>query len=339
MQANFVAALRAADAAIAELPVPAHAPPSAPARARRWRIAPWLAVPALALAALVLWIAVRDTAPKRPALAELSIVRASDTAIVNVRPGGEHIAIERGLVELYHRRAGLDVAVTSPTTLRSRADGIVLERGAIFVVADHRAATERAAIAVSGGTIYVVGTRFTVEQEADRGRVHLIEGAILFVATDGRELTVRPGETVEWPLVKTAAIVPPPPTTPAPPPIEPTTRPAPPPKPTKKQITTAPEAPTVEQPAPTTTELLEEVAMLRDRRQYTAAVAKLRGALSSALPATSRERLSYELGSILTHHLRDRDAACTHWKAHASEFPRGRYDNDVATARSSLGCP
>ncbi len=46
----------------------------------------------------------------------------------------------------------------------------------------------------------------------------------------------------------------------------------------------------------------------------------------------TRERFSYELGSILTYQLGDRASACRHWQEHARRYPDGRYQTEVLQA-------
>lgn len=78
--------------------------------------------------------------------------------------------------------------------------------------------------------------------------------------------------------------------------------------------------------------LLERIAVLRSRGRYEEAVGLLAGV------ATTDERLSFELGSILTRQLHDVPRACEHWAAHRARFERGRYEPDVVRAVAALGC-
>jgi transmembrane sensor len=59
---------------------------------------------------------------------------------------------------------------------------------------------------------------------------------------------------------------------------------------------------------------------------------------STSLSATTREQLSYELGAILTHQLKDVAAACAHWKIHRRQHPASRYAAEVESAQARLGC-
>ena len=55
-------------------------------------------------------------------------------------------------------------------------------------------------------------------------------------------------------------------------------------------------------------------------------------------PSSARERLSFELGSILTYQLRARARACEHWARHVARFEGGRYEDEVQQAEATLGC-
>jgi transmembrane sensor len=85
--------------------------------------------------------------------------------------------------------------------------------------------------------------------------------------------------------------------------------------------------------------LVEQLRTLRQRGQFDDAAAMLKAALERPLGPESRERLSYELGSLLTYHGADHTKACAHWARHDELFPKGRYGREVAQARRVLGCP
>jgi transmembrane sensor len=83
--------------------------------------------------------------------------------------------------------------------------------------------------------------------------------------------------------------------------------------------------------------LLDHVEELRSRGQFEPAASALRRALS-AQPNPMREQLSFELGSLLTHQIRDARRACSQWAWHDRHFPDGRYRREVARARQALAC-
>jgi hypothetical protein len=79
------------------------------------------------------------------------------------------------------------------------------------------------------------------------------------------------------------------------------------------------------------------VAVLRSRGQYRQAADELAKALPSA-GAPGSESASYELGSILTYQLADRERGCAHWHRHERRFPSGTFAAEVQRAEQRLGC-
>ena len=61
-------------------------------------------------------------------------------------------------------------------------------------------------------------------------------------------------------------------------------------------------------------------------------------ALTAPRSETTRERISFEIGAIWTHQLRDRSAGCSHWAEHTRRFGEGRYRDEVHKARATLRC-
>ena len=66
-------------------------------------------------------------------------------------------------------------------------------------------------IAVSHGTIEVLGTRFTIEQTAHGGHVDLFEGRIRFIGLDGSSTEIAPGQRYTWGQTVAALTLTPPP--------------------------------------------------------------------------------------------------------------------------------
>lgn len=191
-----------------------------------------------------------------------------------------------------------------------------------------------AAVLVSHGAIEIMGTAFTVVQEPAGGRVALREGSIRFQAADGRVVSLRPGEVLAWPLPPPAPLASPTPAAPAPPPAlvprSPAARPP--------AAFAAPAAAATLPPPAADLALLDRIDELRSRRQFESAARALRRAIP-VQPEPMRERLSFELGSLLTHQIGDARRACAHWARHDLRYPDGRYRNEVARARRGLGCP
>jgi transmembrane sensor len=299
------------------------------AAARRWRLG---AIAGTAtLAAVGVLVAVTALRPAAR-LGDLEMTRRSDDLVARV--DGGLVAIERGAAALVDRPSGLTIETAGAVSLRRESRGVRLVRGRIDVTAAHRpAGAEPSAILVSDGAIEVMGTAFTVVQDAAGGRVALREGRIRFRATDGAVVGLRPGEALAWPLPATSPAAPAQPAAPQPP------APHAAPHATKPTPRGAPArgAPAPADRPATDEALLDHIEELRSRHQFEEAARALRRALP-AQPEPMRERLSFELGSLLTHQIRDARRACAQWAWHHRHFPDGRYRDEVARARRSLGC-
>lgn len=275
---------------------------------------------------LVQWVA-----PKRPhssggfELAPEARVEVTREAAVELSPA----------TVVFDRPRGVRVTSIGRTSLRRELRGIrVLTGEAEFEVQKRSPEAGPVRVLVSGGSIEVHGTRFTVKETgAGTGSVALHEGAIDFVDEDGVTHVVRPGETLRWPLPR---------------PVEP--------------ILDEPESESVEdlEPLPLLGPLpkkerrpaadwrlfdqrvhaeavITELGQLRKQGAWNDAVHLLERELNRGAPDT-RERLSFELGLILTWQMKDAAAACAHWAQHQREYPEGRFDGEVDRAAASLGC-
>ena len=214
---------------------------------------------------------------------------------------------------------------------------VTVQRGqAMFDVAKVGAGEETVTIAVSHGTIEVLGTRFTVDQDEHGGTVDLFEGQIRFHhrPAEGRApIDIRPGQRYAW--GNRAA---PQPSAPSPG-VEADIvivsdddaavadghgrRP----RPNKAAKDEAPDADAI----------IAEVTDLRSAGRYDQAAKRLRQALGLRWDRRTAQVLSYELGQILERHLHDANAACKHWAKHQRKYPEGRYAGAVATSLQS--CP
>jgi transmembrane sensor len=285
----------------------------------RWRAMTLAGVTAVAAIGVVV-------AVMRPAarLGDLDVARRSSDLAAHVDAGV--VAIERGSATLVDRPSGLTIETVGPVSLRREAHGVRLVRGRIDVTAAHRPpAIAPATVLISHGAIEVMGTAFTVVQDRAGGQVALRDGNIRFRAGDGTVVSLRPGETLAWPLPPTA---PPPASLPPPPTPLPASTPAPARAPTSASAGARPAADEA---------LLDHVEELRSRRQFEQAARALRRALS-VQPNPMREQMSFELGSLLTHQIRDARRACAQWAWHDRHFPDGRYQHEVAGARNALAC-
>jgi transmembrane sensor len=259
--------------------------------------------------------------PKRQ-LGQLELVHASADLKSGQQAGGAEI--KAGVATLFDKRSGISLRNAGPLAFRREAEGLRILRGTAELEVRHRPrGTAPAVVLVSGGAIEVMGTRFTLTQGEIGGTVTLQEGAIRFRPHRGPEVNLRPRQTLTWPAP------------PAPPSLPAVAGTPLPPTDTRGAAPPLPSAP--RRPVLTMEELLQEVDVLRSRRQYEAAARQLRQALRTQPPA-SRERLSFELGSLLTYQLRDARRACAQWTWHRGQYASGRYQAEVQRAMASLQC-
>lgn len=85
-------------------------------------------------------------------------------------------------------------------------------------------------------------------------------------------------------------------------------------------------------------EVIRQVEELRSRGRFREAVQRLAQGLEEELAPQTRERFSYEIGSILTYQLAQHREACSHWEVHLARYPGGRYSRDVLQAMAEAQC-
>jgi len=197
----------------------------------------------------------------------------------------------------------------------------VLDGAATFEVAPVRG-DEPIRVLVAGGSIEVMGTRFTVIERDLRGRVDLVEGRIVFVDLSNRRVVLLPGERLTWTAAGIDALPssPPAPTEPRIDSVVPAELDQPSPRPTPR-ITAESHRSTVP---------LDRIAQLRAAGRYEEALSVVRQTGRTKLDRRTREALAYEEGAILQDHLHRTDEACTHWRRHLRRFPSGTYAASVA---------
>ena len=242
------------------------------------------------------------------------------------------ISVKEGTATLKDVELAAALKVEPGVEVERSVSGAKMHRGRVqFEVARLSSRTAGYSVSVSHGVIEVMGTSFVIQQGAESGSVQLLEGSIRFLAPDGRVVLLAPGETLQWPLAPIAVQEP----EPVAPPVE---KPrvilrAPPP-------VVKPVVEPVAEPAPpfSSDAVLARVAGLRSRRAYEEAVQVLNAALTEAPNAATRERLGFELGSLLTHQLHDVPRACAFWSAFRREHPHGRYDEELSSTVATLGC-
>lgn len=357
---NFATALRAVARTLAHDGMPAAVDrrvreriaiaASAPVRRTRWLIAGGLAAAATVATALFILV---DRGPRAgQGIAGFELVEASADLRAEPEAGGV-LAVLAGSATVHSDEGQMTIATRTPARVRKERAGIRVIAGVVDVSVAKRGGGEPPAhVDVSHGSIEVRGTRFRVEQRADGGQVRLEEGAIIFVADDGRQRNLRAGESLSWPL-------PPEPSprelpAPEPPvqelrprePVRPAQSPHP---PGKRQVgqRTAPEPvpsrePIAVPPADATAEvepLFREIAELRARGRYRQAAEAIERRLDEpGIRDATREIMSFELASILTYQLEDAARACVALARHMREYPRNPHAAAVERARADLGC-
>lgn len=292
----------------------------------------------------------RLTEPRRkriPFAIGLSLVSAAAVAVVFVMwPRDEGFAVREGCVGAAVEGASVTagssaceieiaratIALSQGTHVKRTPTGVQVTHGrARFSVAPRKASEPSFEVRVSQGVIRVIGTRFTVDEKGSTGHVQLEEGRITFTREGGSVVAMRAGEGLDWPVAE--PVPPGTPDIPAPPARPPSIQPpvAPEPPVTRE----APKAPPRVAPKAAEDDLFERLESLRTQARYQEAVTMLREALAGNHRAKVKRRLSYELGSLLTHQLRDHDAACAHWATHVKAYPD---DEGARSARLALAC-
>ncbi|AKF85111.1 hypothetical protein MFUL124B02_09435 [Myxococcus fulvus 124B02] len=282
-----------------------------------------LAASAVAVAVALMVFFMRT--PSARSVGGLEVAHAS--ADLLVREDSEGVVIQGGKAALLDVSRGITLRNEGVLVVRREPTGVRLVRGRAEFSVNHRPTDALPAVVlVSGGAIEVMGTRFTVEERGGSGTVTLHEGAIAFRRLGGEVVPVKPGQTLAWPVVDVdkpalPAETRPPPTL--------ATPPAPKAVPSR--------APATSVRAPSVDEVLRELEVLRGRDEFEQAARYLEESMRKQ-PAATRERLSFELGSLLTYQLKDAQRACAHWSRHEEQFGRGRYAEAVQRARGTLSC-
>ncbi|NTX07273.1 FecR domain-containing protein [Myxococcus sp. CA040A] len=283
-----------------------------------------LAASAVALAFAVFFM----RAPSARSLGGLEVARASVDLMAREDAAG--VMIEGGEAALMDVARGITLRNQGPLVVRREPSGVRLVHGrAEFSVNHRQPGAPPAVVLVSGGAIEVMGTRFTVEERGGEGTVTLHEGAIAFRGLSGAVVPVGVGQTLAWPVA-----VPSEPALPESAPPE-SGRPAPLAAPSPKLAPTR--VPSTPVRTPSAEDVLRELEVLRGRHEFEQAARYLEEAMRKQ-PVATRERLSFELGSLLTYQLKDARRACSHWARHEQQFQRGHYAEAVQRARGTLAC-
>lgn len=303
-------------------------------RGLRWQDFALVGAGAVVGALLVLWLhgGALPPAPEAPSMGGFAVApRAAEVTPAAVALQDGAVRVDAEALELFDAERKLRVTASAGTTLKREAKGVRLVQGqGVFQVAKQPARPEPVRVLVSGGDIEVRGTRFTVTQGADgAGHVTLEEGRIDFRFPSGHVRELAPGETVHWPE-EADELAPLPDLPPSPPPAVA-------PKPAPRSPANWSEFDRRLRSEAT----LKRVMALRQQGRWDESVTELERALElpdAAFGPGTRERLSWELGSVLTWQARDAGAACWHWTIHLKTYPRGRYTLEVTRAMSALEC-
>jgi hypothetical protein len=330
---DFANVLRQEDQALRDREIPAEvlqrlqqrlAAQRAPAPARRWHVAMGLVV---ATAVAVAVFVRRDSAPlesspEEPLVAGLVVDPACRAAGLTTGSDGT-LSVDRAGCSIVGGDRDVRATSMGAMTVKIEADGMRLVRGAARLsVAKRKVGEPPARVQVSHGRIEVLGTEFSVRQDSRGGDVVLHEGVIRFVDKSGQHRTLKPGQTLKWPL----------------------SRPEPPVKasesPQKHEIVQE-TFPPQHNPGSERQQqrILDELSQLRSRGQYTQAASLLRKALGKgAVSKALRQQLSFELGAILADRLGRVAEACNHWQQHQRSYPDGRYQMEIASSQKRHGC-
>jgi len=304
----------------------------------------WLSVPlAAATCAAVALLWMPQTGRPLNADSGLAITGTAPHAVVAKAPDGT-VAVATGNATVEDEDTGSTLVVSAPAALRKEAGGVrVLSGRATIAVRKRPPNAGTAKIFVSGGTIEVLGTRFTVMEQERQGRVELHEGSIRFTYTTGQVQLLEPGESLRWPFqAEQARAVAPLEPPAAPQPDKATETPAPNPIVPRARVRAiealTPQAPSPVPAAVNVPQLLQHIGTLRLRGDIATAVRELEAALESTARPATRERLSYELGTLYTYSLSDTPRACAHWRRHEREYPQGLYEQEVRELVEKLRC-
>jgi hypothetical protein len=259
-------------------------------RPQRWLV-PALALAGAAAIAIVVWSVVRSPSD-RPA--EVAGFVAPPNVTLSATPDGDvTVAAGTGVVEV--ARADARVTVGPGVTLRrervSAGTGVRVVAGhATFSVGARKTAAEPFVVAVSHGTITVLGTQFVVDQRATDGDVLLTEGSIRFTRDDGSETVLRPGETIAW-------------SAPVPPAVVDASVPED--SSVDAVLLPAPAQKVREARAAKVKLELKKIDALRIRRDYHELVRRLTEVLPLVEDAATRDNLRYERCDVLVHRMND----------------------------------
>lgn len=259
----------------------------------------WLAAPAFALAVAVLWLQRAEQVAVPEIANECQLDSAASALRLPERCGSSVVNVE-----------GDEWSLEGGAQVARIANGARVERGRVGFHVRHR---ERGnfRVQVSHGEVQVIGTRFVVEQQGDRGTVAVSEGVIEFVWRDGTRERVAAGQTLSWPRAAVASV---------------TNAPSVPERVAPDRVDASTNEPANERmPSADLDAVMGRLLQLRSQKRFPEAVTLLRGTLAArGLGAIARERISYELGLAIEA---SGEASCEHWQRHVERFGSARHTN------------
>ncbi|MEM7160116.1 MAG: hypothetical protein AAF799_45180 [Myxococcota bacterium] len=205
----------------------------------------------------------------------------------------------------------MEIDVLDASKVRPAERGVLVERGLVLVSVDPiESGKAPVRVEVTGGTIEVTGTRFLIVQNPDTRYVHLLEGSISFIPTEGPATEAVLGVPLHWGH------------------DAPSSGPASPKRPSSAATTSPPPLDGV----------LDEIAALRRRQHYREAVNVLRRARSRVDDPAVQEVLSFEEGTLREHY-RPAASVCSYWRGHLTRFFAGRDATPIVRRLERLDCP
>ncbi|MBI5508753.1 MAG: FecR domain-containing protein [Deltaproteobacteria bacterium] len=254
--------------------------------------------------------------------------------------GHDGVRVAAGSAELHSAALGVRLAVFPKSHVRREGKDLRVVFGQVeLTVAPRPRTLPPFVVAVSDGSIEVVGTRFTIVQGDGGGHVTVHEGKVKFHRPNRAEVTLGPGQGLDWPE------------RPAPAPDRSPAVDLPAVDVLQASAAKAPVAKAIKgrrlSPRPALAEarapldvaaVLAELEELRIRKRFRDLALRLQQVLPELHDRDLEESLSYELCDVLASRLKDPEAGCAATKRHQRRFPAGRYETLVSALRLELGC-
>ena len=205
--------------------------------------------------------------------------------------------------------------VEASTRVEREPEGARVVSGRVRFRVAPRPGAARFRVRVSHGQVVVIGTVFRVEQRTEGGSVHVSEGVIEFVWSDGQRERVSAGGTLSWPRETET---------------EPETE-------AESESEAEAESETETEPEVDMDRVIGRLLQLRSQRRHDEAARLLRETLRApGLTRRQRERISYELGLTLEA---SGASACAHWRRHHARFGAGLHAAELDARLERCNAP